>query len=442
MVNRQSRGFRAAVTIEHRVLGVAFLVLLLLAVWFTYAVFNKAFTEYDEVTLRASKIGLQLPDYADVKLRGVVVGEVVDVASTAEGAELTLGLFPAKRETVPADVTAKIIPKTLFGEKYVALEPASAASMAGPAIQPGAEIEEAELSMEVERVLEDIYPLLRAVQPAEINYTLTALATALEGRGEAIGANLTTLDGYLKKMNPKLPALVEDLQMLSEVSDVYRSAVPEVARLLRNSVTTGNTFIEKEQKIQALFADVSAFSSTSRDFLEANGDNIIRLGQLGAAQLPLYEKYAPEYPCLLDGIVKIAPRQAEAFRGYTLHINLETLPKQPRGFGPQDDPVYADKRGPHDPELCRRAIADEWGQDNLPPDFLVPDLADGVEQSTGKQRPVPGMDLSSGYAGTSAERTVVNSVAAPALGVSQTAVPDVASLLFGPLARGMEVALR
>ena len=44
--------------------------------------------------------------------------------------------------------------------------------------------------------------------------------------------------------------LVEDLRLLSEVSDVYRSAVPEIARTLRNSVTTGATFIEKEQKIE------------------------------------------------------------------------------------------------------------------------------------------------------------------------------------------------
>lgn len=441
MVDRQSRGFRAAVTFEHRTLGVVFLVLLLLGVWSTYAIFSKAFTEYDKVTLRASKTGLQLPDYADVKLRGVVVGEVIDVASTGDGAELTLGLHSSERQTVPADVTAKIIPKTLFGEKYVALEPAPGAE-GGPAIQPGAQIEEAELSMEVERVLEDIYPLLRAVQPTEINYTLTALATALEGRGESVGENLVTLDGYLKRMNPRLPALVEDVQMLSEVSDAYRSIVPEVARLLRNSVTTGHTFIEKEQKIQALFADVSAFSSTSRDFLEANGDNIIRLGELGAAQLPLLATYAPEYPCLLDGLVKIGPRLAEAFRGHTLHINLELLPEQPRGFGSQDAPVYADKRGPMDEELCRRAINDEWGQDDLPPSYLVPDLADGVEEPTGKQRPAPGIDLTSGYAGTSAERTVVNTVAAPAMGLSQTAVPDVASLLFGPLARGLEVVLR
>jgi len=441
MVNRQSRAFRVAVLAEHRVLGAAFLGLLVLAVWFTYAVFNKSFTDYDEVTLRAAKTGLQLPDRADVKLRGVIVGEVIEKETTAEGALLTLGLYPSQRETVPADVTARILPKTLFGEKYVALR--SDRAQAAAAIEPGAVIDQADVAIEVERVLEDIYPLLRAVQPAELNYTLTAIASALEGRGEAIGANLATLNSYLERTNPQIPALVEDLRLLGEVSDVYRRAMPEVARLLRNSVTTGNTFIEKEQKIEALFADVTAFSSVSRDFLEANGDNIIRLGELGARTLPVFEKYAPEYPCLLDGIVKIAPRQAQAFRDYTLHINLETLPHQPRGFGPQDDPVYGDKRGPHDPELCRRAINDEWGQDNLPPDYLVPDLVDGVEQPTGKRgRPAPVVDLTSGFAGTSAERGVVNSVASPVLGVPRADVPDVASLLFGPLARGTEVELR
>jgi phospholipid/cholesterol/gamma-HCH transport system substrate-binding protein len=438
-MNRQSRAFRAAVTIEHRVLGVAFLVLLLLGVWFTYAVFNKSFTEYDEVMLKASKIGLQLPDRADVKVRGVIVGEVVGTRTTADGALLTLGLYPSRRDSVPADVEARIVPKTLFGEKFVALDPQG--QDASP-IQPGATIEEAELSMEVERVLRDIYPLLRAVQPAEINYTLTAMANALEGRGEAIGANLATLNDYLERTNPQIPALVEDLRLLSEVSDVYRSAVPEIARLLRNSVSTGSTFIEKEQKIQALFADVAAFSSTSRDFLEANGENIIRLGELGARQLPVYEKYAPEYPCLLDAIVKVAPRQAEAFRGYTLHINLETLPKQPRGFGPQDDAVYGDKRGPLDEELCRRGMSDEWNQQNLPPASLVPDIVDGVDEPTGKQRPAPVLDMTSGFAGSGAERDVVNSVAAPVLGVPTDSVPDVATLLFGPLARGAEVGLR
>jgi len=50
--------------------------------------------------------------------------------------------------------------------------------------------------------------------------------------------------------------------------------------------------------------------------------------------------------------------------------------------------------------------------------------------------------VTSGYAGTRAERAIVNAVAAPTLGVSGDDVPDLASLLFAPLARGTEVSVR
>ncbi len=435
-----SRGASALrTTIGHRVLGVAFLALLVLAGWFTYAVFNKSFTPYDHITLRASKIGLQLPSRADVKIRGVRVGEVLATKVTGDGVSMDLGIFPSQTGSIPENVTARILPKTLFGEKYVALQVPDSPSPR--AIRAGEVIRESHVAIEVEKVLSDFYPLLRTVQPAQLNYTLTAIADALEGRGDKIGRSLVTLDGYLKRTNPQIPLLVDDLRKLGSVSETYSQVVPELADLLRNSVTTGNTFVEKEQKVQALFDDVAAFSSTSRDFLEQNGANIIRLSRQGQEQLPLFAKYAPEYPCLLKGIVGVLPRQEQAFRGYTLHINLETLPRQPRGFDPGDDPQYADHRGTVNLGDCEAAIHDRWGQHNLPPTRLVPKIRDGVNYPLGK-RVAPGFDVTSGYAGTSAERSVVNSIAAPVLGVPAGRVPDVASLLFAPLARGTEVTVR
>ena len=50
----------------HKVLGVAFLALLVLGVYTTYAIFTKQFVDYDEVTLKTSNIGLQLPKRADI----------------------------------------------------------------------------------------------------------------------------------------------------------------------------------------------------------------------------------------------------------------------------------------------------------------------------------------------------------------------------------------
>ena len=77
------------------------------------------------------------------------------------------------------------------------------------------------------------------------------------------------LDGYLKRMNPKIPLLVDDLGKLATVSDTYASVVPELANVLRNSVTTGNTFVEKEAKVQALFDDVAGFSLDEQGLLGA-----------------------------------------------------------------------------------------------------------------------------------------------------------------------------
>ena len=420
----------------HRILGVVFLVLLLMGVWATYAVFTKKFVDYVPVTLQTSKIGLQLPRLADVKIRGVLVGEVREIASVGESARLALAIKPEMAPIIPANATARILPKTLFGEKYVALQVPERPS-AEP-ISAGAVITQTEVAIEVEQVLSDFYPLLRAVQPAQINYTLTAVATALEGRGEAIGTNLSILNDYLKQTNPQIPRLVEDLRLLSDVSETYRDVLPEVARLLRNSVTTGTTFVDHEQKIQALFSDVTSFSATSRDFLQQNGDNIIRLGELGQAQLPTFAEYAPEYPCLLQGQANWIPQMNSGWRGHTLHINLETLPSQPRGYNPDDDPRYGADMGAH----CETLPSPPYSQANPGPQPPESAIDDGVEQPFGKNRPAPAFDITSGFSGTAAERSVVNAIASPVMGVPTDDVPDVATLLFGPLARGAEVTLR
>ena len=47
---------------QHKALGVVFLALVVLSVYLTYAVFTKKFSDYDEVTLQTSKIGLQLAE--------------------------------------------------------------------------------------------------------------------------------------------------------------------------------------------------------------------------------------------------------------------------------------------------------------------------------------------------------------------------------------------
>ena len=416
----------------HKVLGIVFLCLLLLAVWLTYAIFSKKFADYDEVKLQTSKIGLQLPQRADIKIRGVIVGEVLSFDATSEGAELTLGIYPDQMDTIPANVTGSIVPKTLFGEKYVSLE----IPECGPEGQLTTDdvIRRTDVAIEVEKVLSDLYPLLRTVQPAELNKTLNAISTALEGRGERLGENLETVDSYLKRLNPQIPAIVEDLRLTAQVSDLYADVMPEIATILDNTITTTQTLEGRDAKVHALYTDVAAFAETSRDFLDENGDNMIRLGEVSAAQLRVFAKYAPEFPCLTGGIVNAGKLQAEAFRGFTLHIVLEQLPAQPRGYGPQDRPRFGETRGPN----CLNLPNPPWSDSN--PVRHQPNMDDGVDEPTGKgtSRVAPGFAL----AGSGAESGMLKSLLGPTLGVNSRDVPDLGALLVAPMARGAEVSLR
>ena len=415
--------------------GIGFLALVVLAVYMTYAVFTKQFSDYDEVTLESSKIGLSLPTRADVKIRGVIVGEVLEVQTDGDGAALTLGLYPSTRETIPANTSALILPKTLFGEKYVSLQVPE--DPAGP-IEPGATIERADVALELEEVLNDLFPLLRTIKPAELNYTLTAIANALEGRGEKIGESFETLDAYLKRQNPEMPALLDSIDKLGDVSAVYNSVIPDLNRLLRNTVTTTGTLESKRAELQALFTDVAGFSRTTKQFLSKNGDNMIRVANQGARILPMVARYAPEFECLFDGLVNAIPRQEEAFRDKILHIVLEVLPRQPRGFNPGDSPQNADTRGPFPYcNLMYKSIRGGFNQNNLPPRSLVPEIRDGVNYPIVKRAPV-----GDAVGGTREDELLIDAVASPLLGVHVDDVPEITSVLLGPLLRGTEVDLR
>lgn len=418
----------------HKLLGVVFLAFLVASVYLTYAVFTKKFTDYDRVALQTSSIGLQLPQRADVKIRGVIVGEVLEFDTTADGATLTLGLFPSETDTIPGNVTASIVPKTLFGEKYVSL---LVPDQPGAAIRAGDTITQTRVSTEVEQVLSDLYPLLRAVQPADINTTLNAIATALEGRGDQIGENLETVDGYLKRLNPQIPGLVEDLRLVTQVSTTYQDILPQVGDILQDTIVTTGTLEDRSEKLNALLKDVTAFSGTTQSFLEDNGDNLITLGKVSQPQLEVLARYAEGFPCLLQGVENGGKRQAEAFRDFTLHIVLEQLPNQPRAYTAADQPVIGDDRGaycgglPNPPGSQAEPFTD------------IPDFADGIDEPTGKGTSRAPADFRSagGYAGTPEETDVLNTLIAPSLGRAPRDVPDLAALLVGPMARGATVSV-
>ncbi|MFG2548534.1 MCE family protein [Streptomyces sp. NPDC048581] len=405
-----------------RLYGIVFLAVLALLLSLSVAVYRQAFTPVVRITLEADSLGNQLDPRADVKLRGLLVGEVREVRADGTKATLDIALKPEHVAHIPSDVHARLLPKTLFGEKYVDLVAPKRSS--GRAIQAGDVItqDRTRVGIEVQQLMNDLLPLLRTVQPGKLNATLSAFATALDGRGDRIGDNLTRLEAYLSRLNPHLPSLTENIARFAEVAETYGDAAPDLMAILRNTVTTSRTIVEKKDQLAAALKTTATVAGTAEDFLDVNGDRLITLGQVSRPTLELFARYSPEYPCLLAGLVRQEKASEEAFRGGKMHITLEVV--RPQGaYEPGEEPLYGDRSGPN----CH----------GLPnPQVPAPGahLNDGSRNASSSAGPA-------GVSATRAEQRAVSSLVAPVLGVPADEVPSVTTLLFGPLARGTAVSV-
>lgn len=411
-----------------RTYGIVFLLVLALLVGLSVAIYNKAFVDVVNVTLETNRVGNQLAPPADVKLRGMIVGEVRAVRSDGDKATIELALQPETAGLIPQDVSARLLPKTLFGEKYVDLQVPARPS--GDRIAEGDVIpqDRSATAIELETVLDNLLPLLRTIKPEKLNATLNAFATALEGRGERLGENLELVDGYFTELNPRLDTIKTDITGLADVAGIYADAAPDLARMLRNFAVSSDTIAEKSQAYAGFLAGTAGFATTTRTFLEANDDRIIQVNAVGRPTLQVLAKYSPEYPCLLTGLAQSDDFIGKAFANGELHITLEVVRSRAQ-YEPGEEPRWGENRGPR----C-------YGVPSPPVPFPGNTFDDGTRDvSSGSAVPGFLVDPSSGRSGSEEEQRVVDALVAPQMGVAAAEVPDLATLLFGPMARGTAV---
>ena len=433
-------GSGAVAVVQRRMAGVLFLAVIAGLIGLTIAMYQKQFTPVVRVTLLAETAGNQLTAPADVKLRGLIVGEVRSISATDKGAELELALDPDEVELIPRNVEARLLPKTLFGEKFVDLvlpEDASSQRLAeGDVITQ----DRTSTAVETEEALNNLLPLLQALKPADLSITLNALSTALRGRGDQLGENLELVDSYLREFNPEIETLGEDFRGLADFADNLDRTTPDLLALLDNLSAINRNLVEQEQELNTFLTSTTGFAGELDSFLTENEDRLVRLAADSLPSLRLYEKYSPEFPCLARGLDASNDFISDTFGGLQpgLHITLEFTENQ-MGYQPdRDEPAYRDTRGPEcyglpDPDV---PAGDVNFQDGYR-DELGPDTTQSEQESEAAAANDPVQSL----VGREGQRAVMGAVLGPVMGVAPSEVPDLAYLLFGPMARGTEVGL-
>ena len=473
---------RAAV-LRRRLQGVAFLVAIAVLLGLAVGQYQHAFTRVATVTLHTDTAGNQLQEASDVKVRGVLVGDVREVSADARGATITLAIQPDRLRDIPADVSARLLPKTLFGERYVSLvppaDPGSARLRDGDVIGQ----DRSANAIELQQVVDDLLPLLQAVQPQDISYTLGAVADALRGRGDRLGENLASVGEYVGQVNTVLPQLQADISRIADVADTYDSAADDLLGVLDDLSVTSSTLVDQREQLRRTFTVGGSSADTLTDFLTTNEQDLISLAGSSRPVLGLLARYSPEYPCFLHGLTAFEPRIGEAFGADgdpALNLNLTvTLP--PRNpYLPGDQPQYVADSGPDCEALgdvdgiIAAARAGSYYCPPPPQDGVTsPDDAvtgnppclggrsggDATAQSTaagstgrsvaGTSPPLAsvlpgaltdgGSGGAGGLAGSTAELDFVRSILGYQTGVDPARVSDLAATTMAPLLRGTQV---
>ena len=331
---------------RRKLLGVAALLVVAAIVGIVIGGYSKAFTPVVRATVIAERSGLLMEKGAAVNMRGLKIGDVRDVRSHGDGAELDIAIEKAEAGHIPANVIATIGTPTLFGAKYVELKKPPNPSPAP--IEDGAVIRTDRVVTEANTLLQSLDNLLTTVDVAKVNAALGGLAVGLQGNGDQLGQLVIQANHYLVGLNPSVPRLAQDLAVAAPVTDTYAAATPDLVRTLDNLRVTSGTLVEREPALHRVLRDVLTISGDAKHLLKDNGGKLDKLVSTLRPTASMLDHYSPMFPCLLASTNQIR-RDLEHVMGYEypgIHTFTSFLPSQEGYIYPRDLPKIGVDVGP------------------------------------------------------------------------------------------------
>nr|WP_242670186.1 MCE family protein [Mycobacterium decipiens] len=303
--------------------GLATIVLIAGVFAVAIALFSGGFTESVPVTVLSPRAGLVMNPDAKVKMRGVQVGKVASIESLPNGeAALHLAIDPAQMHFIPSNVLVNIASTTVFGAKSVEFVPPADPSPlplhAGQVIDG----KHQHVTVEINTVFQQLTSVLAKIDPAKLNETLGAIASAFSGRGAKIGQALSDLDSFLATLQPSLDALSHDIAATRVVANAYADAAPDLIRTIDNASRISQSIVDEQRNLDALLISVIGLADIGNDVLRTNRKPLTDVLHLLVPTTDLTNEYNEALTCGLGGLVTMTHFPPLAEPGIWLSASL------------------------------------------------------------------------------------------------------------------------
>jgi phospholipid/cholesterol/gamma-HCH transport system substrate-binding protein len=362
-------------TPPYKLAGLVLTLLTIVAVVLVYFQFRGDFLNREQLTMMSARAGLSMDPGAKVTYNGVEIGRVATVNAVDVGGEprakIILDVDPKYINLIPKNVDANISATTVFGNKYISFT--SPKDPSPQRITPSDVIDVTGVTTEFNTLFETVVSLSAQVDPIKLNQTLAATAEALDGLGDRFGQSIENGNEILDDLNPQMPQIRRDNQLLADLGEVYADAAPDLFDGLQNAVTTARTLNQEQGNIdQALMAAVG-FGNTGADIFERGGPYLVRGAEDLIRPSEILDEYSPALFCTIRNFHDVEPKVAASLggNGYSLRTLSGLL-----GLGAGNPYVYPDnlprvnaRGGPEGRPGCWQPIT----RDLWPAPYLVMD---------------------------------------------------------------------
>ncbi|OBG13620.1 MCE-family protein [Mycolicibacterium celeriflavum] len=347
--------------------GLGMIVAIGLIIALAVSLFRGDWADTVPVTVISDRAGLVMNPEAKVKMRGVQVGQVDKIERRPDGtAALTLAMDRSALHLIPGNVDVDITSTTVFGAKFVQMnapqEPSS------QTLRPGQVIQSKHVTVEINTVFQQLVQVLDKIDPAKLNQTLGAIASAFNGRGEKFGQTLVDFNALLAKIEPSLPNLAHDIEAAVPTLSAYGDAAPDLMSTIESTTQISNSIVDQQQNLDEFLVSAIGLADIGNEVIGGNRQALADVTHVLLPTVELLSRYRESLWCGIGGLIPFS-KSGPQYSGIIVSAGL-TLGVERYRY-PGDLPKVAATSGGKD--YCQ-----ELGLPELPPEFVPPMIVGDV----------------------------------------------------------------
>ncbi|WP_252342015.1 MCE family protein [Rhodococcus sp. 14-2483-1-2] len=282
-----------------------------------------------------------------VQYLGVRVGEVVDIEPGVDRSRVTMRIDADRIGTVPASARVRVVPRTLFGDIYiqlVAVDRSSSSALAdGMALQPDASAD----AVQASDLFRTVTDLLDGLEPDQAQLALTALGTALRGRGQSIGESIDRLASVTDRLEPGIEAALSRMPQLRELTENIAAATPDVLASVAAATRVSQTLLDRSDGVRALLTAAAGTVESTRAVVAENRSAAITVVHSGGAALGALAQDSDGLTATLDRLGPFGEAGARIFASGKFDVTAVPDFSEPLPYTAADCPQYPGLAGPN-----------------------------------------------------------------------------------------------